>query len=113
MKLRVFDSTNQELQLNDLVMIQDKRNGGLTFYSRVQLINKTLFPFNKFAFDRIVKIDAIPKGCKHVEAKNGMPEYWMNPKAELYLIETNQLEKWRMNVLMFERNSFIQIEEEK
>lgn len=109
MKLQIFDSIGIELFINDLVQIQSKRNGTLTFYAKVEIINGQLYPFNMFAYDRIVKVDKIPEDCKHAEAKNGLTEYWMNPRIELKEIEEGRRDEWRMNVLTFENNNFYKV----
>lgn len=113
MKIKIFDSIGNELNIGDLVQLQEERNGTLTFYTRIQVINGSLFPINKFCFDRMIKVDSIPSDCNHCEAKpeNNFPEYWMHPKTELYLIENNHLNQWKMDKLMFDENLFMKIEE--
>ena len=69
MKLKIFDTNGTELNIGDLVQIQEKRNDGLTFYSRVQVLNGQLYPFNKFAYDRIFKIDEIPADLEYLPDK--------------------------------------------
>lgn len=111
MKLKIFDTNGTELNIGDLVQIQEKRNDGLTFYSRVQVLNGQLYPFNKFAYDRIFKIDEIPSECKHCQAneKENTPEYWMKKEVEVKLVEEGRLEKWRMDSVIFERNTFYEV----
>lgn len=120
MKLTILDSTGAQVNIGDLVQLQSKSNlhhgdktKGLTFWTRVKLIDGVIYPFNRgFSFDRIIKVDEIPEGEIHHAAENGdMPEYWMNPKTEMYLIENNILDRWRMDVLMFEYNNFFKVEE--
>lgn len=111
MKLQIFDSNGTELNINDLLMIQDKRNDGLTFYTRLQVINGALYPLDKFCFDRIIKINELPGDCRHIPAKGTDPEYWMTPRAEIYLIESGKLEKWKHDSLFFESNSFYKVTE--
>jgi len=109
MKLQIFDTEGTELLINDLVQIQSKRNNTLTFYAKVQIINGQLYPFNMFSYDRIIKVKEIPQDCKHVEEKNGLTEYWMNPKIELKEIEEGRRDKWRMDNLTFENNQFYKV----
>lgn len=111
MKLEIFDSIGTKLEINDLVKIQHERNGTLTFYTRVQIINGQIYPINKFSFDRIIKVDSIPTDCKYCQAniENNFPEYWMHPAQELELIEKKRLDTWRMNVLSFENNHFMKV----
>ena len=111
MKLQIFDSNSHEVQINDLVKIQHERNNTLTFYTRVQIIDGQIYPFNKFTFDRIIKVNSIPDGCNHAPAKNDFPEYWMHPKTELHLIEEKMLERWKWDALLFERNLFYKVSE--
>lgn len=109
MKLQIFDALGIELFINDLVQIQSKRNNTLTFYAKVQIINGQLYPFNMFSYDRIVKVEKVPQDCKHIEEKNGLTEYWMNPKIELKEIEEGRRDAWRMNILTFENNKFYKV----
>lgn len=109
MKLQIFDTEGAELFINDLVQIQSKRNGTLTFYAKVQIINNQLYPFNMFSYDRIVKIKEVPQDCKHVEKKDGLTEYWMHPKTELIEIEEGRRDTWRMNNLTFDNNKFYKV----
>lgn len=110
MKLTIFDSEGTPLKVGDILKLQEKRNGTLTFYSTVQIIDGQLYPFNKFCFDRAIKVDSIPEDCKKTEAKEDLPEFWMHPKTELYLIEQGKMERWRMDNLMFENNKFFRVE---
>lgn len=111
MEIKIFDSLNNELKPGDKVMLQAERNGTLTFYTTIQIINNQIFPLNKFYFDRMIKVDSIPNDCKYAPAKteNNFPEYWMHPKIELMLIKENRLNKWKHDVLYFENNSFYKI----
>lgn len=111
MKLEIFDSVGVKLNVNDLVKIQHKRNGTLTFYTRVQIINGQIYPINKFSFDRIIKVDSIPDGCIHCKpnAERNFPEYWMTPNQELQLIKEEQLDKWNMYLVSFENNTFMKV----
>ena len=109
MNIQIFDAVGVELQTGDTVMIQEKRNEGLTFYAKVQLLDGALWPFNKFAYDRIVKVDTLPADVKHIPAKEKTPEYWMHPRTELHMIEKNALDKWRLDVLTFENNNFYKL----
>lgn len=109
MKLQIFDTEGTELFINDLVKIQSKRNGTLTFYAKVEIINGQLYPFNMFSYDRILKVAEVPQDCKYVEAKNGLTAYWMNPRIELKEIEEGRRDAWRMNVLTFENNKFYKV----
>jgi hypothetical protein len=111
MKLEIFDSIGTKLEINDLVKIQHERNGTLTFYTRVQIINGQIYPINKFSFDRIIKVDSIPTDCKYCQPniENNFPEYWMHPSQELQLIKEKRLDTWRMNVLSFEYNHFMRV----
>jgi hypothetical protein len=121
MKVTLLDSEGTELQLGDLLLLQHKSNGymgstthGLTFYTRLQFIGDKLYPlFNGFHFDRIIKIDSLPDipELRHSEAKDEFPEFWMYPKAEMYLIQEEKLDKWRMDNLMMSNNSFIKLSE--
>ncbi len=111
MKIRIFDTNGTELKIGDLVQIQDKRNDGLTFYSTVQIINGQIYPFNKFVYDRIIKIDEIPSECNHCKAneKENSPEYWIKKNVEVKIIEEGRLDKWRMDCVLFDRNSFYEV----
>lgn len=111
MEIKIFDSEGTELQPGDLLQLQDKRNGTLTFYATLQVIDGQVFPFNTFSFDRAIKVIGLPAECKHCEAKDGKPEYWMHPQVELALIEEERLDKWRMDTLMFEHNKFFKVVE--
>lgn len=111
MTIEVYDSEGTLLKVGDKVKIQEKRNNGLTFYTTVQVINGQLFPFNKFCFDRIVKVDLIPEGCSHSpqNIENSFPEYWMHPNEELHLVEADRLSSWRDHALRFEYNPFFKV----
>ena len=111
MKLKIFDTNRAELNIGDIVQVQEKRNDGLTFYTRVQIINGQLYPFNRFAYDRVFKVDEVPSDCKHCQAneKENMPEYWMRNEVEVKLVEEGRLEKWRMDSVFFDRNSFYEV----
>jgi hypothetical protein len=111
MKLKIFDTNREELNIGDIVQVQEKRNCGLTFYTRVQIINGQLYPFNRFAYDRVFKVDEVPSDCKHCQAneKENMPEYWMRNEVEVKLVEEGRLEKWRMDSVFFDRNSFYEV----
>lgn len=111
--IEIKDSLGNILSIGDKVMLQEKRNGNLTFYTTIQVVNGQLYPINKFCFDRIVKVDSIPEDARYAPAKaeENMPEYWMHPNIELYLIEENKLNKWRLDVLLFEHNNFITVKE--
>jgi hypothetical protein len=121
MKVTLLDSEGTELHLGDLLLLQDKSNGymsgkthGLTFYTRLQFIGDKLYPlFNGFRFDKIVKIDSLPDiyDLRHAEAKDGFPEFWMYPKAEMHLIEEGILDEWKMDNLMMSHNNFIKLSE--
>lgn len=111
MKVQIFDSLGFEVKLGDLVQIQERRNGNLTFYSRVQIINGQLHPFFNFVYDRVVKVSQVPEDCKYSPAKDKMPEYWMHPNQELALIKEGDFNKWLMNALLYENNDFIKITE--
>ncbi len=121
MKVTLLDSEGAELQIGDLLLLQHKSNGymgsktvGLTFYTRLQFIGDKLYPLlDGFHFDRIIKIDSLPdiSDLKHAEAKDGFPEYWMHPRAEMYLIEEGKLDKWKMDVLIMSYNNFIKLSE--
>ena len=100
MKLKIFDSNKKELQLNDLVIIQDKRNDDLTFIAKVQIINGQIFPFNKFSFDRILFCENIPENYKYAEKTDLMPEYWINPKIELKLDQLEAFETFYYLLLL-------------
>jgi len=110
MRLTIFDSEGTPLKVGDLVMIQEKRNDGLTFFSRIAIKCGRISPLDKFAFDRIVKIDKIPDECRHVTETDETPEYWMHPNTELRLINDDRLEKWKMDRLFFEHNAFYKVE---
>ena len=109
MQLQIFDSNGKQLSVGDLVMLQERRNGGLTFYTSVQLIDGQLSPFNKFCFDRAFFIDKIPADCRHTPATKDMPEYWMKNDLEAHLASEGRLEKWRMDVVTFQMNEFFKV----
>ena len=109
MELQIFDTNGIELNVGDLVAIQQQRNNNLTFYSRVQIIDGQLYPFNKFCYDRIVKIDQVPEGCTHAQQKGNFPEYWINKKQELIMIDEGKLEKWILDSIVFDRSSFFRV----
>lgn len=112
LKLKIFDSDGNQINIGDKLLIQSKRNDTLTFYATAQLINGQIFPFDQFVYDRIIKVDEIPTDCKYVPAKieQGFPEYWMNPNVELHLIEKGKLDKWRLDTGVFNMNKFYKIE---
>lgn len=109
MNIDFFDSIGQKLNLGDLLKVQTKMNLGLTFYVKLQFSNGNLVPLSKFAFDRIIKIDKLPEDAIECSTKDFI--YWMHPKTEIYLIDHNILEKWKMDTLYFEHNSFYKISE--
>lgn len=111
MKLQIFDSNGTELKVGDKVKLQEQRNGMLTFYTTIQVIDGQIFPLNKFCFDRMIKVDKIPTDCKYAQPdiERNFPEYWMHPKMELELIEKDRLDKWRMEICSFEHNSFFRV----
>lgn len=110
MKLKIFDTNGLELNIGSFVEIQHSgNNDGLTFYTSVQVIEGQLYPFNKFRHDRILKINEIPSDCIHCLAKGNLPEYWIKRNVELKLIEEKRLEKWKIDSLSFERNSFYEV----
>lgn len=114
MKARIFDSKGVELKVGDLVMIQQERNGNLAFFATVQVLNGRLFPMCNFSYDRIIKVEKLPEGIKRVERDvvRGFPNYWMHPNVELRMIESEELDKWRMDALHIERSRFITFESE-
>lgn len=107
-KIKIFDSEGTPVNIGDVLKIQHRSNVGLTFYAKAQIFNGGIFPFNFFAFDRIIKVENVPIECKHITGKEKAPEYWMHPKTELYILENEGLEKWKLDVFMFERSSFFE-----
>jgi len=111
MKIEIFDSLGNQLYIGNLVKIQHQYNGTLTFFARVEIVNGQIFPICNFMYDRIFKVDRIPENCNHVEARGNMPEYWVNRNVEIQLINDDLLDKWRMDALCVEHNSFIRVTE--
>lgn len=111
MKIKIFDSNGIELTIGDKVKLQKQRNGKLTFYTTIQIIDGQIFPFNRFCFDRMIKVDVIPAGCKYkgADIETNSPEYWMHPDTELELIDKKKLDKWIMDVCSFEHNVFFEV----
>jgi hypothetical protein len=111
MRLQIFDSNGTELKVGDKALMQQRTNEKLAFYATIQIIDGQLYPFNKFSYDRIIKVDKIPSDCSYSPAdiESGQPEYWMHPATELYLIENERLEKWRMDIVFFEHNNFFKV----
>lgn len=108
--VRILDSIKQETNLWDIVQIQDKDNYRITFYAKVSILNGSIYPFNRFKFDRIIKVNSIPNGSNHCPASKNKnhPEYWINRDVELYIVDNLSLEKWRIDTLMIVHNSFMQ-----
>jgi len=114
MILKLFDTLGQELQLNDIVKIQSERNKGLTFYTRIKIIKGQIYPLNSFTFDRIIKINEIPKDAVYhpLDINNRTPEYWMHPHQELDDIKKDIVDTWRMKSLLFDWNPFYKVYED-
>lgn len=101
-ELQIFDSAGVELKVGDLVLLQN--NSHLTFYTRVQIRDGSLYPFCSFAFDRCFKVKEIPVGNVHHPEP---PEYWVHPNVERAYIEKGG--EWAMDVAMFEHNKFYKV----
>lgn len=113
MEVEIFDSRGVKLQVGDMLCMQDKWHGqeGLTFFAKLEIDKDgSLFPFNKFAFERITKVDIIPSDAKHCVGNKDTREYWISPLFELFLVNENELEKWKTNRLgmrLLHENGFL------
>lgn len=60
MKLRIYDTKGAELIPGDMVRVTRSGNNGLHFYTQIQVVDGRIFPLYGFAYDIIVKVDAVP-----------------------------------------------------
>jgi hypothetical protein len=109
MKIQIFDSLGNELQIGDMVMLQDYRNYNLTFYTKIQVQNGRLYPLHFFCFNRIILVESIPNNCSYVAAKDNTPEYWIDRETALKQINEQQLKQWITDYVLFQNNNFIKI----
>lgn len=109
--IEIYDSAGTTINPGDLLMIQNERRADtcLTFYTRLRIIDGQIYPFNKFGFAAIFKVYSVPSGCTHVKETPDFPEHWIHHRSERMLVDEGRLEKWRMDLYMFDRNSFFKV----
>ena len=105
-KIKLFDSVGTELNLGDFVKIQEHRNKSLTFYTKLEIYKRHLFPLQFFSYDRIIKIDELPEGVNPI-SDSPIP-CWMGFES-LQEIEPERLDIWRLKALTFNENPFIEV----
>lgn len=109
MNIKIFDFNGVELKVGDLVKVKTKSN--YDFYTTIQVINGQLYPFNKFAYDIVLKADSLPVDFLHIEKTDKMPEYWISKTLKEKLEKENRIDKWRLDCVVFNNNSFYFITE--
>lgn len=113
MELHLFDTIGNEIKLGDMLKIgRNLRSGDtpLSFYARCQVVNNQLYPFNKFSFDWIVKVEDVPEGCVHCSEKQDFPEYWIDKKQYNNLVK-NDLQDWFLDQIRFTDSLFFKVSE--
>jgi len=109
MRIKIFDSNQNELDINDIVGIEC-HNIKAIFYAKVQFVNSRLYPFDFHYFNTIKKIDKLPGNIEHIEKTEYLPEYWIKCNSKDLAIRDDV---YFRDYQQFKNNRFYEISESK
>ena len=94
MKIIVRDSNGAKLKTGDLLKIQSRNS---VFYTKMQVIKGSLYPFDQFAYDNIVKVESLPDRAVKSKTDDGV-EFWYSNEVDQ---SCNRVQHWIMGSVIF------------